>query len=554
MSFYWLGFGWPMRCSSVASWLAIGPCGVTTRPALPHLRTHCRSNCICNGWREDLPQLQAWLDQPKLRYDVAVQPVVVGSTIYFGSSRTDRLLALDCATGAEKWTFATEGPVRLAPVVWENKIYCAADDSYLYCLDAGSGKLLWKFRGGPSDRQILGNGRLISTWPARGGPVIADGTVYFSAGIWPFMGIFIHALDAKTGAVVWTNDGDGSQFMRQPHAGAESFGGIAPQGPMAVLGDKLLIPGGRSVPGCYDRRTGKLLHYEMANNSKFGGGFDAAAAGEWFFNGGAAFAMTDGKYLGDFDGPLVLGQDVFYRYSKGQCRAYDRTAMGMKPVEAVDRLGVKFVKMQWMIPELAACNAPTAEVMISAGSRLVPGQPQSCAGPQSAAEPRRSARLDRGGRWDGRIAGRGRRPPVGRHRRGPPVLLWSRPSRAARAESRAAGAQDRRSRGRPRARYFAGRRIGRRLLRDVGHRRWPTTIGTIAAKQFACDRRRSRRSQSSCPAGKADRAKLLWQPGRRACRKSANLPMASLFGQRPGLRRSGRRRSHAGSHACSAGL
>ena len=31
-----------------------------------------------------------------------------------------------------------------------------------------TGKLLWKFRGGPSDRKILGNERLISTWPARG--------------------------------------------------------------------------------------------------------------------------------------------------------------------------------------------------------------------------------------------------------------------------------------------------------------------------------------------------------------------------------------------------
>ena len=42
---------------------------------------------------------------------------------------------------------------------------------------------------------------MISRWPARGGPVVRDGTVYFAASIWPFMGTFIYALDAETGSV-----------------------------------------------------------------------------------------------------------------------------------------------------------------------------------------------------------------------------------------------------------------------------------------------------------------------------------------------------------------
>ena len=37
---------------------------------------------------------------------------------------------------------------------------------------------------------------------------------------------------------------------------------------LAVVGDHLLVPGGRSVPACYDRHTGKLLHYRLAENSK----------------------------------------------------------------------------------------------------------------------------------------------------------------------------------------------------------------------------------------------------------------------------------------------
>ena len=114
---------------------------------------------------------------------------------------------------------------------------------------------------------MLGNERLISMWPARGAPVIADGKIYFAAGIWPFMGIFLHALDARTGELVWTNDGDGSTYIKQPH-NADSFAGVAPQGALVVRGDKLLVPGGRSVPACYDRHTGKLLYYQLAENAK----------------------------------------------------------------------------------------------------------------------------------------------------------------------------------------------------------------------------------------------------------------------------------------------
>jgi len=68
--------------------------------------------------------------------------------------------------------------------------------------------------------------------------------VYFAASIWPFMGVFIHALNARTGKVIWTNDGDGSLYMKQPH-NADSFAAVAPQGPLVIAGDKLLIPGGR---------------------------------------------------------------------------------------------------------------------------------------------------------------------------------------------------------------------------------------------------------------------------------------------------------------------
>src|SRR5262249_45200605 len=195
-------------------------------------------------------------------------------------------------------------------------------DGHLYCLNAAKGTLLWKFRGAPTDRRILGNERLISTWPARGAPVVADGTVYFAASIWPFMGIFIHALDAETGKVIWTNDGDGSLYIKQPHS-ADSFAGVAPQGPMAIAGDLLLVPGGRSVPAAYDRKTGKQVHFLLNENSKKGGGHAVTIAGDVFFNGPGVFATKTGKYLGAGGTHVIAAGDTVFAYDSSELRALD---------------------------------------------------------------------------------------------------------------------------------------------------------------------------------------------------------------------------------------
>ena len=143
-------------------------------------------------WVRELPAPQpAWPDQVRLQFDVAYRPVVHEGTLFLSSHRTDSVTAYDARSGERKWRFFADGPVRFAPALWENRVYFTADDGYLYCVDADDGGLLWKFRGGATDRRGLGNERLISTWPARGAPVVADGTVYFAAGVWPFMGIFL---------------------------------------------------------------------------------------------------------------------------------------------------------------------------------------------------------------------------------------------------------------------------------------------------------------------------------------------------------------------------
>ncbi|HIL71384.1 MAG TPA: hypothetical protein EYG38_16235, partial [Verrucomicrobia bacterium] len=149
--------------------------------------------------RELRKPVPAWpANQLKLRFDESYEPIVLGGTLFVPSMTSDCLIAFDTDSGQENWRFYTEGPIRFAPVGHLDSVIFASDDGFLYAVHSQTGQLQWKFRGGPAERRILGNNRLVSTWPVRGAPVLYDGIVYFGAGIWSSMGIFIHAVDAGT--------------------------------------------------------------------------------------------------------------------------------------------------------------------------------------------------------------------------------------------------------------------------------------------------------------------------------------------------------------------
>ncbi|HEV8293100.1 MAG TPA: PQQ-binding-like beta-propeller repeat protein, partial [Tepidisphaeraceae bacterium] len=259
-------------------------------------------------WAMRLPQLKpAWPDQTRLRNDSVYQPIIVDEKLIIASSLDDSVAAYDVKDGGEVWRFYTGGPIRVAPAAEGGKIFVGSDDGWMYALQVRTGAIAWKMKGAPRVRPVIGNERLIDTWPIRGGPVVEKGRLYFAAGIWPFMGIFLHCVDAKTGRVIWTNSGDGAAWLTQPH-GAPSFAGIAPQGNLAVMGEKLLVPNGRSLPACYDKKTGRMIYFPL--NNKFGGD-NVVVAKDWFFTGDIAFDLTNGKaaaYVRPnpvIDGPLA---------------------------------------------------------------------------------------------------------------------------------------------------------------------------------------------------------------------------------------------------------
>ena len=235
----------------------------------------------------------AWPQSGRITYDFAAQPIILGDMVLVGSSADDRVLALDSATGQVRWDYFAGGPVRFAPAAWRDRIFVASDDGCLVALALEDGRVLWTHRGGPNARMCLGNGRMVSRWPARGGPVVWEDTVYYAAGIWPSEGIFLHALDAASGTVRWTNDQAGGLTMPQPHGGAKAASGVAAQGYLLATADQLFVPTGRAVPAAFRRGDGQLQHYRLQDNGSIGGA-RALLADRFVINGGCFLETATG--------------------------------------------------------------------------------------------------------------------------------------------------------------------------------------------------------------------------------------------------------------------
>ena len=258
-------------------------------------------------WVRQLPTpWPAWpASQPSLRFDVSYTPVAAGKLLFVPSMVTDSVTAYDTDSGELKWRCFAGGPVRFAPIVHDGKVYFGSDDGYLYCVNAADGQLLWRYRGGPTERKVLGNERLISSWPIRGAPVLHDGKIYFSASIWCFMGIFVHAVDAETGTGVWTNSGDGANYQPQPHGGAISFAGFIPRGYLGVRDDRLVAPGGRTTPAYYDLDSGRLIEFQWGRKGSrawqvYGDVLTLTAGTKQVT--AASGVVTVGDWKGTFDG------------------------------------------------------------------------------------------------------------------------------------------------------------------------------------------------------------------------------------------------------------
>ena len=125
--------------------------------------------------------------EPLDRAGFASSPAVVGGRIYVGANN-DNLYCLDAETGDVIWKFQTFYEVFSSPAVLGDKVYFGeglhyTEDATFYCVDANTGEKIWSF---PTTSHVESS------------PFVADGKVVFGAG-----NNGVYCLDAETGSELW---------------------------------------------------------------------------------------------------------------------------------------------------------------------------------------------------------------------------------------------------------------------------------------------------------------------------------------------------------------
>lgn len=249
----------------------------------------------------------------KVRLDDAFQAVFCGQRVFFGSSEDGRIICLDLALGSLKWEFFTGAAVRLAPALWQEKVYAGSDDGWVYCLDAADGQLIWKHRAAPAEEFVLARGRMTSRWPVRTGVLISEGVAYFGAGVFPHDRVYHCALDAVTGEVTWKQDRVSEAEQGRYDA--------SPQGYLLASDKRLFVPQGRDLPGALDMLTGGMIHkrWHTWSNEAQGdvGGTAALLADGQIYHFGAHQIMAMSQERGDIGFGWLSGRRFVAAGEKG---------------------------------------------------------------------------------------------------------------------------------------------------------------------------------------------------------------------------------------------
>jgi len=279
----------------------------------------------------------AWPTVVRSQFDASYEPVVSGRLMLLSLPNDDSVCAFNLDTGERAWRFFANGPVRFAPAIHNKRAYFVCDDGFLYCLNLNDGSLIWKFSGAPKGHRQLGNERLVSLWAARGGPAVYDGIVYFAAGFWPMFGIFIHAVDAQTGKVVWTNKD--CHYLKNIQLDHDFYGdtSLSPQGYIVATEKYLVIPNGRSMPAYLDRKTGKLIHYMQGyrlGNWQVTSDGRVLTIGNHFYPLKKMIAGENDLFFRDLANPgarpmdaHAIGKDALYGLAEGSISSYPITSI-----------------------------------------------------------------------------------------------------------------------------------------------------------------------------------------------------------------------------------
>ncbi|HID21577.1 MAG TPA: hypothetical protein EYP14_04165, partial [Planctomycetaceae bacterium] len=156
------------------------------------------------SWPQAGPIVEDWRENPFTKGPVTA-PVVAGGRVYVAQPDAHRVSAFDTDSGRLLWQFTANGRVDTAPTIHRGLCLFGTNLGWVYCVDAATGRLVWRLRAAPVDERIVAYGQVESPWPVPGSVLVVGGTAYFAAGRQPLAdgGILVFAVDPRTGQRRW---------------------------------------------------------------------------------------------------------------------------------------------------------------------------------------------------------------------------------------------------------------------------------------------------------------------------------------------------------------
>ncbi|MGD8239722.1 MAG: PQQ-binding-like beta-propeller repeat protein, partial [Armatimonadota bacterium] len=134
--------------------------------------------------------------------------VVAGGRLFVASVEEHTVHALDADSGSSVWSYMAGGRVDSPPTIYKGLVLFGSADGWVYCLRAGDGELVWRFRAAPEERRVMAFEQIESAWPVHGSVLVqapstgsGQAVVYCVAGRSLFLdgGMRLLRLDPATG-------------------------------------------------------------------------------------------------------------------------------------------------------------------------------------------------------------------------------------------------------------------------------------------------------------------------------------------------------------------
>lgn len=185
---------------------------------------------------------------------------VDGNTLYVTSGYGE-LVALDVATGAERWVQKLDAAATGAPTVRGGIVYLTSRDSRAWAIDAGNGRIKWQLPGTPTTSVMVGGTA----------PAVSDKFAVFPFGSGELVSVF-----RKGGVRTWASSVSGKRRGR-------AYAGITDITGDPVISGDVVYAGSQS---------GRVVALKLSSGERIWTAKDGAYSPVWPV-GGSIFLVSD---------------------------------------------------------------------------------------------------------------------------------------------------------------------------------------------------------------------------------------------------------------------